>query len=274
LPIPLQNAFTYSIHKEESDFLRPGMRIAVPFGKSKVYTGMVYKLHQNEPTAYQAKEIYQILDDSPLLTSKQISHWEWLAEYYMCTLGEVMRAALPNAFLLESESVIAKREGFDQLEDLTAEEEMVWEALGYRDKIKVQELGGFLEPKRVLPIVQAMLKKEAIDISDEIYQKYRPKMVKYLRLSEQYEKEDRLHGLLDQLSRAEKQRQALMVYFKVQAGKNKPLLMRSFQEEEGVSPAALRSLVQKGVFEVEEVQQDRVSFVTQKDNLKPLSEVQ
>lgn len=110
LPIPLQKAFTYHITEAEAEFLKPGIRVAVPFGKSKIYTALVYKIHQNPPTAYEAKTIHQILDEKPIITAHQLKHWEWIAEYYMCSIGEVMRAAMPNAFILESETIISKNE--------------------------------------------------------------------------------------------------------------------------------------------------------------------
>ena len=113
LPIPLPKAFTYVITNAEANFIKPGMRIAVPFGKQRIYTGIAYALHNNMPTAYDPKSIHEILDEEALVTETQLAHWEWIAEYYMCTIGEVMRAALPNAFLLESETVIIKKEDVD-----------------------------------------------------------------------------------------------------------------------------------------------------------------
>ena len=102
LPIPIQKTFTYSVTKSEYEFLKKGMRVAVSFGKTKMYTGLVFKLHQIPPEAYDAKDILQILDDKPLVTEHQLKHWEWVSTYYMCGLGDVYRAALPSAFLLES----------------------------------------------------------------------------------------------------------------------------------------------------------------------------
>jgi len=98
LPIPLEHLFTYSITNAESGFLKRGMRVAVPFGKSKIYTALVHDIHQNAPEVYQAKSIHQILDEIPIVTDQQIKLWHWIAKYYMCTLGDVLRAALPSAF--------------------------------------------------------------------------------------------------------------------------------------------------------------------------------
>ena len=118
LPIPLEKAFTYAITQAEASFLKTGMRVAVPFGKSKIFTGIIYRVHQEEPTAYEAKEIYQILDEKPVLTERQLKLWEWIADYYMCSLGEVLRAAIPNAFLIESETWIHKSEAFEEGDEL------------------------------------------------------------------------------------------------------------------------------------------------------------
>ena len=113
LPIPLEKSFTYAITKAEADFLKPGIRVSVPFGKSKIYTALVIDIHNSPPQIYEAKEIHQILDETPIVTPIQLQHWTWIAKYYMCTLGEVMRAALPSAFILESETVISKNDGAD-----------------------------------------------------------------------------------------------------------------------------------------------------------------
>ncbi|HIE45455.1 MAG TPA: hypothetical protein EYP87_04660 [Flavobacteriaceae bacterium] len=86
------------------------MRVAVPFGKSKIYTALVYEIHQIEPTVYEAKDIYQILDDEPIVNPYQLKLWTWIAEYYLCTIGDVLRAGLPSLFLLESETLIIRNE--------------------------------------------------------------------------------------------------------------------------------------------------------------------
>src|SRR5690606_19148034 len=105
LPIPLTKTFVYQVSEREAAFLEKGMRVAVPFGKSKIYTALVYAIHQNAPTAYKAKEIDQILDHAPVVTEVQLRFWEWIASYYMCSLREVFKAAIPAALLLESETI-------------------------------------------------------------------------------------------------------------------------------------------------------------------------
>ena len=96
LPLALPKPFTYAINEAEYAFLQTGMRVAVPFGRNKIYTGLVLSKHQNPPQLYEAKDIHQILDDFPLVTQTQLDHWQWLASYYMCSLGEVYKSAMPS----------------------------------------------------------------------------------------------------------------------------------------------------------------------------------
>ena len=112
MPIPIQKTFTYSVTEAEAGFLQKGMRVAVSFGKTKMYTALVLNIHQNPPVIYEAKEIYQILDEKPIVTEVQLQNWQWISSYYMCSLGDVYRAALPSAFLLESETIVLKNETF------------------------------------------------------------------------------------------------------------------------------------------------------------------
>ncbi len=130
LPIPLEKLFTYAITEAESSFLIPGMRVAVPFGKQKIYTAIVHKVHQNAPHAYTAKSIHQILDKAPVVTLNQLKLWSWISKYYLSTLGEVLRAAMPSSFLLESETIISlnKQKIFDT-HNLKDDEFLIYQAL-------------------------------------------------------------------------------------------------------------------------------------------------
>ncbi|MBT8279377.1 MAG: primosomal protein N', partial [Bacteroidia bacterium] len=185
LPIPLEKLFTYHITKAESDFLKPGMRVAVPFGKKKIYTAIVYDIHQKTPEAYEAKDIHQILDEKPIVTQQQLKLWEWIASYYMCTLGDAMRAALPSAFLLESETNISlnnKRQIND--DDLSDDEFLVLEALEHQSTLKVEELSGFLSQKKLLSVIKQLLEKQIISLHEELYAKYKPKLLRYVKLND------------------------------------------------------------------------------------------
>ena len=276
LAIPLEKMFTYSITKAESEFLKVGMRVSVPFGKTKIHTGLVGGIHTNAPLIYDAKEIHQILDETPIVTTKQLEFWQWIAKYYMCTVGEVMRAALPNAFILESETLISrnlKKEIKDT--DLKDDEYLVFEALHHQSTLKIQEISNILDKKNVLPVIKRLIDKEVILLQEEIYDKYKPKYVRYVKLHAEYTSEVGLHQLLDDLSRAEKQRQVVMTLFSISAKTKKPVKVKALVEQSGSSTAIVKALIDKGVLEEYHIQTDRVQYEGEEnEDTKALNEYQ
>ncbi len=274
LPIPLQRLFTYKITQAESTFLEVGMRVAVPFGKSKIYTAIVAEIHQIEPTAYEAKDIYQILDDTPLVTQNQLRHWQWIADYYMCSLGEVMRSALPSAFLLESETQVIKNISFVNETTLTDDEFLIIEALEHQSSLPIQKISQILDKKRVLPILNGLLVKKAIVLNEEITEQYKPKIVKYIKLNESFSNEEELNVLLESLSRAKQQRNVVLTYFSLQATTKKPIKQKELQDKSKGSPAVIKALVDKDILEVYTIQTDRVNFDNPSEAIKELTDFQ
>ena len=141
LPLPLERNFSYAVTEAEFEFIKPGMRVAVPFGKRKIYTALVFKLHNTAPTAYDVKSIHSIIDETPIIHEVQLRHWSWIAQYYMCAIGDVLSAALPNALLLQSESIIALHPevSFDE-NTLTDDQFIVIEALQQEPRLTVDEV--------------------------------------------------------------------------------------------------------------------------------------
>ena len=261
LPLPLDKRFTYSLTKEEAEFIQPGMRLAVQFGKSRIYTGIVAKIHQNPPQVYEAKPIHQILDQSPLLTKQQLAFWQWIATYYLCAEGDVMRAALPGAFLLESESIVKLFKNSEvESEQLNDDEYLVVEALQRQSSMKIQEIEQLLDRKKVLPIINKLVTKNLIELNQEVYEQFKPKEIRYVKLNAIYEAEVEMHQLLDELSNAPKQRKIVLSYFSLTAKSKKPLKVKSLLKESGASSSVLKSLIQKGVFQEFYQEIDRVVF--------------
>ncbi len=273
LPIPIQKTFTYSITNDEANFLQKGMRVAVSFGKTKMYTGLVFNIHQIAPTLYEAKEIHQILDKAPLVNEEQLKHWQWISDYYMCSLGDVYRAALPSAFLLESETVLTKNEQEIDQSILMDDEFLIYEALQYQSQLTIHQVVTILGKKKVMPIVNSLLEKSVISLQEEIYEQYKPKLVKYVRLHSNYATDASLETLLESLSRAKKQREAVLSFFQLSANK-KPIKAKDLEIQANVSSTILKSLVYKNIFEFYHIQIDRISFKGTTNNLKQLNEFQ
>lgn len=261
LPIPLEKSFTYAITQAEAEFLKPGMRVSVPFGKSKIYTGLVESIHQEAPQVYEAKEIHQILDEAPLVTQIQLKHWQWISKYYMCALGEVMRAALPSAFILESETVISKNTEVQiNDEDLKDDEFIVYEALHHQSSLKIHDLMAILDKKNVLPVIKRLLEKEVIHVQEEIYEKYKPKLVRYIKLAAAHSSEKTLQQLMETLSRAPKQRDVVMTLFSISAQTKKPIKVSDLIDESEGSSAVVKTLIDKGVLVDFHIQRDRIEY--------------
>jgi primosomal protein N' (replication factor Y) len=273
LPIPIQKTFTYSVTQFEYEFLKKGMRVAVSFGKTKMYTGLVFNLHQIPPETYDAKEILQILDNKPIVTEHQLKHWEWISTYYMCGLGDVYRAALPSAFLLESETIIFKNESFDNKYILNDEEFLIYEALQHQSQLTIHQVVDILGKKKVLPIINELIQKSAVYIKEEIYEQYKPKLIKYVRLSNNYNSENSLELLMNELSRATKQREVIMTFFQLSASK-KPIKVKDLEKVSGASSSIIKALEVKGVLEFYFIKTDRISYKGETSALKKLNNYQ
>lgn len=270
MPIPLQKLFTYKITEAEAGFLRKGFRVAVEFGKSKIYTALVYSIHNNAPEGYEAKEIHQILDESPVVNEFQLKHWEWISSYYMCSLGDVYRAALPSAFLLESETEIQIVQGFTNEDKLSDDEFLIFEALQHQSRLSIHHIVEILGKKNVFPVIKELILKEVISIKEQIYEQYKPKLIKYIQLCDAWNSNEKLPELLEIVSRAKKQREVILSFFQLQTSK-KPIKVTQLQEASNGSTSVIKSLIDKGVFEYYFIQKDRINFSGKSSEIKELT---
>ena len=260
LPLAVAKTFTYQVSEAEFDYVQIGMRVAVPFGKTKIYTALVLSKHHNLPQLYQPKEIHQILDDKPIVNDIQIKHWEWIASYYMCSLGEVFRSALPTGFVLESETIISSSKDEVNRDEVRDDEFLILEALENNSSITVNDVIKILGKKTVLPVLNKMLSNRLIVLQEEIKESYKPKLVRYVKLHDEFSNQERLSELLEILNNAKKQRELVLQYFQLVAVEKKPISVKDLLEYSNVSNAVLKALVDKEIFEEYYLSQDRVSF--------------
>ena len=254
LPLPLPRTFTYSLPEDIVEDIEPGCRVVVPFGRKKYYTAIVHNIHHHAPTDYEVKEVTTILDPTPILLPRQFTFWEWLADYYLCTQGDVYKAALPSGMKIESETVVEYNPDFEAVERLTDKEQLILDLLAGEPEQSVTFLEKTSKIKNILNVVKSLLDKEAIFVKEELRKTYKPKTEARVRLTESVATEQRIRSLFDELGRAPKQLALLMKYVELsgfmgtKALKEVPkneLLQRS-----GVSPAVFNGLVEKGIFEV------------------------
>ncbi|MBF03867.1 MAG: primosomal protein N' [Flavobacterium sp.] len=261
LPLALKKTFTYEVSEAEFNYIQTGMRVAVPFGKNKIYTSLVLNMHNNPPLHYVAKQIETILDIAPIINLYQIEHWKWVSEYYMCSFGEVFKGALPSGLLLESETIISKKNDLSfPISDLKDDEYLIYEALQLQSSISVGEIIKLLNKKNVFPVINGMLSKGALVIQEEIKETYKPKKIKYVKIQDEFLQKERLEELLLLVSKAKKQHNLILNYFQLKAIEKGDVKVKYLLEFSNSSTSVLKSLIDKGVFEEFYLNQDRIIF--------------
>ena len=261
LPLPLPKPFTYWVTEEEYNFLTPGFRVGVPFGKSKMYTGIVYAKHQVAPQTYEPKTIEVILDDRPIVTNEQIRLWEWMSAYYLCSMGSVLRAALPSALLLTSETLIRKNNEVEVKEDhLSDDEYLIYEALD-KKTLTVDEIRKIVERKHIFPLIQSLLEKDLIQSYQELKEKFKPKRVRYVQIVEAYRADQKLEQLFEVLNKAPKQSALLLGIYSIEPRLEQWTKASLLLKQTGSTSAALKTLLDKGYVSESFFEEDRIPYV-------------
>jgi primosomal protein N' (replication factor Y) len=261
LPLALPKTYTYSIPSNLAGEIKVGMRVIVSFGKKKLYAALVYRVHQQAPEKYQTKDILQLIDETPIVLPTQLKFWEWIADYYMCTLGEVMKAALPSALKMESDTYIGRTELEDI--DLTDNEQIILHLLDSKKKLTIQDVVSKVDFKNPMGVIKSLLNKQAISINEEIENDYQPKVEYFISLSQEYRTNDALNTLLEGMKRAPAQQKLILALLSLADNPKEMLNFRVskklIQERVDVSTGVLAALIQKGALVQEEQTVSRLS---------------
>ena len=279
LPLPLPKCFTYALPEEMAEGVQIGCRVIVPFGRKKFYTAIVYNIHYSTPEGYETKEVTTILDSEPILLPLQFKFWEWLSSYYLCTQGDVYKAALPSGLKLESETIVEFNPDFEYAVPLSDREQTLIGLLENNPEQTVSQLEKDSGLKNLLPIIKSLLDKEAIFVKEELKRNYHPKQEIRVRLNEIAKEEAYLHKLFTELARAPKQLALLMKYLELShflnGGNLKEVSKKELIKKADASPAAFNGLVEKKVFEVYRQEIGRlVTAVQSTIEINPLNEYQ
>ncbi len=269
LPLSVPNLFTYRLPFELNNNIQIGQRVVVPFGRSgKLYSALVKKIHHSPPTEYQAKYIESLLDEKPIVNQKQLQHWDWIADYYIANIGDVFNAALPGALKLASETKIVLNADFegDAINDLSANEYQIYEGLEVRHCLNLQEISEILNIKNVHQVVKSLIEKRVIVVEEDLKQKYKPKLIAYIRLTEFANKEENLQQIFNEIERAKKQLDALMSFIHLSKRYGTPVEVKKLavQKSANVTAAVINQLVKKNIFEIYELAIDRISAYNKK----------
>ena len=173
LPLPVSGTFTYGVPAELAGNIREGIRVVVQFGRRKIFTALVIRVHQQEPPGFVPKYILSALDEEPVVTSCQKQLWEWMASYYLCHEGEILNAALPSALKLTSESkIILNPVSVDIVSVLNEKEQLLIDALHYRKAIDIEDISKILGQQKIIPVIKTLIDKGMILLQEQVTEKY------------------------------------------------------------------------------------------------------
>lgn len=277
LPLNLPGTFTYIVPDDFVNDIQAGMRVLVPFGGRKIYTGIIAELHDVKPETFVPKEIISILDDFPILNPKQIEFWNLLSDYYLCSLGEIYRFAFPGSLKLESETYLKLKPNVEiDFQHLDSNEMYLIQALEVRQLISLTEIEAFIPKKEIVKTINALIDLQYIEVDEKIAEKYRAKEIAYLRITDLKSVSENLPDILVSLKRAPKQKDLLLFLLENQTEKPEiPVRKSTFFEEHNFGTHHLKPLIQKGYVEEYFLQKDRLEGYTgETEDLEELSEAQ
>ncbi|MCF0056729.1 primosomal protein N' [Dyadobacter sp. CY356] len=255
LPVPVPRLFTYRVPRTMAEMIKVGARVIVQFGKNRVITAVVAHIHSNPPAVYQAKYILELLDDEPIITTKQLELYNWISEYYLCNIGEVLNVALPAGLKITSQSRIQHNPEFDYEELLTDQERFILDEIKKHATLSYEEVARLVNQTNITAVIKSLVGKRAIILFEEVKEKYKPKVVKKIRLTSAFLSEKSLVELTSSLDKTPKQQDILMRYLSHVPVYNhadlnqKGLDKLIFLQDESLSDSALQTLIKKGVFE-------------------------
>ncbi|MDE6810760.1 MAG: primosomal protein N', partial [Muribaculaceae bacterium] len=261
LPLPLYSTFTYSIPAEMSGDVHVGSRVLVQFGPRKFYTGIVAEIHDRKSN-FEIKPINGILDASPIVHDLQLALWEWIAEYYLCSIGDVYKAALPTGLKPESTTLISLNQDYESHEEenvLTDREAMIVQLLESEKKMSIAEIQKITGLHNVTSSIRPLMEKGVIEIFEKVVERYRPKSEKMVRLAidatDNSDIHERLHEFMNRTSRSPKQERMLLAYLDLsqwmsQETETLEVSRKELLDKSGGTPTVLKSLIDKGILEI------------------------
>lgn len=259
VPLSLPGMLTYGVPVDMQGKVLPGMRVEVALGRNKLYSGIIGRLHNNKPDAYQVKPIRDLLDEEPVVNTRQLNFWKWIADYYIAAPGEVMQAAMPAHLKLTGETRVQWSPDEDVVYEWSDKAWKVIEVLEQRTELTISEFRALAGSRDFADALNELLEQEAIIIHDELETAYKPKKEKVIRLNEKYAVNEEMHKLFDELQRAPKQLSLLMAYVELSV-KYGQVSQKNLLERADAAAQQVKALADKGIFTIDEIAVDRLAM--------------
>jgi primosomal protein N' (replication factor Y) len=251
LPLALPKTFTYAVPPDLQTEVGVGKRVLVQFGKKRIYSGLIHRITTKAPE-YPAKWVLDVLDDLPIVTPEQFLFWDWMAAYYMCTLGEVFIAAVPAGFKLESETKVTRGQSEDTPWDTLSDDEfLIMEALETTTTLKMAEVMAILNLKNPAKVLNKLIEKGLVAMEETLKPELQPRTLKSVRLHPNWPAEH-LEQAFEQLKRAPKQSSALLALMALTSQQTTWVPYKLLAEKPHVDAAAIKQLMEKGFIEIAE----------------------
>lgn len=262
LPLAVPKPYTYAVPEEFVARVGTGFRVEVPFGGSKLYAGLVLKVHHSAP-GHKTKPILSVIDTDPIVPEKALRFWQWLADYYCCSLGEVMEAALPANLKLSSERRLSLSPLYDgSMAGLSDKEYLIAEALTLQETITIEDVRKILDQQSVFHIIKGLIEKKVVYLFEEMQEKYGPKKVACVRLAEPYRSNaELLSQAFDLCAKAQRQTEALLAFIQLSrqhAAADGGVLRSAVYKTAQADAATLQAMAKKKIFELFEREVSRI----------------
>ena len=279
LPLPLFGTFTYSIPTTLEGKAAVGHRVIVPFGRKKYYTGIIESITPVAPEGFEVKDISSVLDPWPVVKHPQLKLWEWIAEYYLCTAGDVYKAAVPAGLKVESETFIELNPDYEEMPDarMTDREAIIMQSLDHNGKMTPAEISKKTGLNSIESTISSMVERRMLIIAEKLIERYRPKKETVVRLAVDRNDNEAMHKVFDAVKGAKKQEMMLITLLdnlnKRQQQQLPPEVPRQhLLEQSGLSPAILAALASKGIVEIFTREINRFNYTgTEQGELPKLS---
>ena len=260
VPLPISKTLTYQVSYEEYKVLLRGFRVAVTVGKSKIYSGIVFKKHQNVPDLFYPKPIHSILDDKPIVTKGQLELWDWVSKYYLTSIGLVMKAAMPSAYLLSSESILTCNiYEIQKSNEISDNEFLIYEAIKTKD-LSVKELNNLFKSNKTMRYIKQLINLGYISIKQKFVEKFKEKKSPYLKINSKYLVKSKLKNLINSLEKkAPKQKQIILSYLALKDDSNW-ISQKKIKIQTSSPNSSFKSLFRKKIFNKKNISESRLNF--------------
>ncbi|QQR97094.1 MAG: DEAD/DEAH box helicase family protein [Sphingobacteriales bacterium] len=274
LPLALPKNYTYAVPTHLEENIKVGKRVEIQFGKYKIYSAIILNILDEPPKEYIPKEIVAVIDEHEIVSTTQLEFWKWIAQYYMCTLGDVMQASLPAYLKLDSETIyVSNKEINYQDVELSDDAFLVCEAFEFQEKLKQKDIQNILQKKTTYKVIKELIQHKLLYIEEKVEEKYKPKIESFIQWSAEFKPISKRAEAFDLVKKAAKQEQILLAY--IELSKTSELVNRKILlERSNANYAALNAMIDKKIFDIKELQVDRIEIDNDEKNQFTLSTVQ